>query len=140
MAVKIRRSIELGAGLTGSAAGCTIKETPRGGKAPVQRVQCIDMGIPPSDLDAQAQAVKDKMESGLDLLEEYGGPMLDRYGRTAIVIGVAVVATVGVALMLARRRRRHTLTERLQRAIPEVGSRLEGPMSSIRSAAGRLSR
>lgn len=96
------------------------------------------MGISPKDIDAQA--VKDKMESGLDLLEEYGGPMLDRYGRTAIVVGVAVVAAVGVALLVARRRRRRTFTDRITRAIPEVGSRLEPAVSSIKSAAGRFSR
>jgi molybdopterin-guanine dinucleotide biosynthesis protein A len=77
----------------------------------------------------------------MDVIEEYGGPMLDRYGRTALVVGVAVVATVGIALLVARRRRRQTFTEKIQRVIPDsVGSRLEGPMSSIRSAAERISR
>ena len=83
---------------------------------------------------------KETVDRGLELLEEYGGPMLERYGRTALVVGVAVLAAGGMALLTARRRRRRTLTERLTRAIPEVGSRLEGPISSIRSAAGRISR
>jgi hypothetical protein len=98
------------------------------------------MGISSSNIDAQAQAVKEKMESGLDMLGEYGRPMLDRYGRTAIMVGVGVVAVVGMALLLGRRRRRRSFTDRITRALPEMGSRLEGPVSTIRSAAGRLSR
>jgi hypothetical protein len=98
------------------------------------------MGVSTSELNAQAQAMKERVESGLDMIEEYGGPMLDRYGRTAIVVGVAVVAAVGVALLLARRRRRKTITDRISKVLPEMGSRLEGPVSSIRSAAGRFSR
>jgi hypothetical protein len=98
------------------------------------------MGMSPSDFDTPVQVVKEKMESGLDMLEEYGGPMLDRYGRTAIVVGVAVLAAVGMALILARRRRRKTLSDRISKVLPEMGSRLEGPVSSIRSAAGRFSR
>jgi hypothetical protein len=91
------------------------------------------MGLSPSDFEPQAQELIDRMqsgvESGLDVLEEYGGPLLDRYGRTALVVGVAVVAAVGVALIVARRRRRKTLA-----------SRLEKPISTIRSAAERISR
>ncbi len=98
------------------------------------------MGISSSNIDAQAQTVKDKMESGLDMLGEYGRPMLDRYGRTAMMVGVAVVAAVGVALLVGRRRRRRSFTDRITDAIPEMGSRLEGPVSTIRSAASRFSR
>jgi hypothetical protein len=94
------------------------------------------MGISPSDFEPQAEMLRDRMEAGLDLLEEYGGPMLDRYGRTALVAGVAVVVVVGVALLVARRRRRRTLSDRIQRA----SSRLERPISSIRAAAERISR
>ena len=76
--------------------------------------------------------VAERVQDGLDVLEEYAGPMLDRYGRTALVVGVAVVAAVGVALIIARRRRRPTLTERIYGAMPEVSAR-------IRSAAERIS-
>ena len=77
--------------------------------------------------------MRERVESGIEKLEEYGGPLLERYGRTALVIGVAVVAVAGVALIVSRRRRRRTLADRLQGAVPEVKSRL-------RSAADRLSR
>jgi hypothetical protein len=87
------------------------------------------MGVSPSDFEPQAEMVMERVQSGLDALEEYGGPLLDRYGRTALVIGVAVVAVAGVALLVSRRRRRRTLA-----------SRLERPMSTLRSAADRLSR
>jgi MYXO-CTERM domain-containing protein len=62
--------------------------------------------------------------------------MLDRYGRTALVVGVTIVAVAAVALIVARRRRRPTLGDRIMSA----SSRLEGPITSIRAAAGRISR
>jgi hypothetical protein len=96
--------------------------------------------MPTTDFETQAGAVRDRVESGLEMLGEYGRPLLDRYGRTAAIVGVAVVAALGVAFIAARRRSRRTLAERIYRAIPEVGSRLEGPISSMRSAAGRISR
>lgn len=92
------------------------------------------MGLTPEDLEPQARMVMDRVQSGIDVIEEYGGPLLDRYGRTAIVVGVAVVAAVGVALIIARRRRRPTLTERLHDAMPDALS------SRLRSAAERISR
>jgi len=85
--------------------------------------------------------VRERVQGGIDVLEEYGGPLLDRYGRTALVIGVAVVAAVGVALIVAQRRRRRPLTMRLHDALPDsVSSRIERPLSSIRAAADRISR
>jgi hypothetical protein len=85
--------------------------------------------------------VRQRARDGLDALEEYGGPLLDRYGRTALVVGVAVVAAVGVALLVARRRRGRPLTTRLHDALPDsVSSRIERPLSSIRAAADRIAR
>ena len=99
------------------------------------------MGVKPSDFEPQAEMVMNRVQTGLDAIEEYGGPLLDRYGRTAIVIGVAVVAAVGVSLLIARRRRRPTIGERIHGAMPDaVTSRLEKPISSLRSAADRISR
>ena len=93
------------------------------------------------DLEAGAEKVREGVENGLDLIEEYGGPFLDRYGRTAIVVGVAVVAAFGVAMMIARRRRRRPLISRMQDALPDsVSSRLERPLSSIKQAADRITR
>jgi len=85
--------------------------------------------------------VRERVQGGIDVLEEYGGPLLDRYGRTALVIGVAVVAAVGVALIVAQRRRHRPLSMRLHDALPDsVSSRIERPLSSIRAAADRISR
>lgn len=92
------------------------------------------MGLTPEDVEPQARMVMDRVQEGLDVIEEYGGPLLDRYGRTAIVVGVAVVAAVGVALIIARRRRRPTLAERLHDVMPDAVS------SRLRSAAERISR
>jgi hypothetical protein len=99
------------------------------------------MTVPTSRIDEQAKKVRESVENGLDVLEEYGGPLLDRYGRTALVVGVAVVAAVGVALIVARRRRRKPLVTRLHDALPDsVSSRIDRPLSSIRSAADRFTR
>jgi len=98
------------------------------------------MSAPKVDLEGQAQMLREGVENGLDVLEEYGGPLLDRYGRAALVVGVAVVAAVGVALLVARRRRRKPLTARLHDALPDsVSSRIERPLSTIRAAADRIS-
>jgi hypothetical protein len=94
----------------------------------------------PSDFEPQAEMVRERVRDGLDVLEEYGGPLLDRYGRTALVAGVALVAVVGVALIVARRRRRPTLTQRVIDAMPDVASRLEKPIATLRSTAERISR
>jgi hypothetical protein len=60
---------------------------------------------------------------------------LDRYGRTAMVVGVALVAAVGVALFVARRRRPMRLTARLHDALPDsVSSRIERPLSSLKGS------
>jgi len=85
--------------------------------------------------------VRERVEGGLDVLEEYGGPLLDRYGRTALVAGVALVAVVGVALIVARRRRHKSLVTRLHDALPRsVSTRIDRPLSSVRSAADRITR
>jgi hypothetical protein len=98
------------------------------------------MSAPKTDLEDQARMVREQVENGLDVLEEYGGPLLDRYGRAALVIGVAVVAAAGVALLVARRRRRKPLSARLHDALPgSVSSRIERPLSSIKAAAERIS-
>jgi hypothetical protein len=99
------------------------------------------MSAPLAGIEDKAQMAREGFRNGLDVLEEYGGPLLDRYGRTALVVGVAVVAAVGVALMVARRRRRRPLTSRLRDALPEsVSSRIARPLSSIRAAADSISR
>lgn len=91
------------------------------------------------DFEESADMLRKGVDSGLDLIEEYGGPFLDRYGRTVLVAGVAVVAAVGIALLVARRRRRKTLVARMQDALPNsVSARLERPLSSISKAAERI--
>jgi hypothetical protein len=93
------------------------------------------MSAPKLDLEERAKMVRDRVENGLDVLEEHGGPLMDRYGRTAIVFGVALVAAVGVALVVARRRRPKPLAGRLH---DSVSSRIERPLSSIRAVADRI--
>jgi hypothetical protein len=93
------------------------------------------MSAPKLDLEEQAKMVRGRVENGLDVLEEYGGPLIDRYGRTALVIGVALGAAVGVALVVARRRRPKPLAGRLH---DSVSSRVQRPLSSIKAVADRI--
>ena len=93
------------------------------------------------DFERQAGAVRDTVEGGLDAVREYGRPLMRRYGRTALVVGVIGLAGLGVAMMVARRRRRRHLAVRLREALPDMlSSRLERPLASIRSAGDLLSR
>jgi hypothetical protein len=99
------------------------------------------MSTPKVDLEDRAQMVRERIENGLDVIEEYGGSLLERYGRTMLLVGVGVVAAAGVALVVARRRRRKPLSVRLRDALPDtVSSRIERPWSSIKAAADRITR
>jgi hypothetical protein len=84
-------------------------------------------------MENQAEMLRQGVESGLDMIEEYGGPLLDRYGRTAIIVGVGLVAAVGVALIIARRRRRRPLISRVREAMPDAVT------ARIKQAADRIS-
>lgn len=92
------------------------------------------MTVRPPDFEAQAETLREGVESGLDFIEEYGGPFLDRYGKTAIIVGVSLVAAVGVALVIARRRRRRPLISRVREAMPDAVT------SRIKQAADRITR
>lgn len=92
------------------------------------------MSVRTPDVEAQAEMLREGVESGLDFIEEYGGQFLDRYGKTAIIVGVGMVAAVGVALVIARRRRRRPLISRVRKAMPDSVS------SRIKQAADRITR
>jgi hypothetical protein len=95
-----------------------------------------------ADLEQQLKVVRDSVESGLEQVDRYGRPFLERHGRKVLAITVISLIAVGAAVAVARRQARHRpLTVRLQEALPDaVSSRLERPLSSIRSAAGRIGR
>ena len=99
-----------------------------------------------SDLEQQLKVVRDTVESGLhdgmQRVEKYGRPFLERHGRKVVLVGVATLIALGAAMAVARRQARsRSFTVRLQEALPDsVSSRLERPLSSIRSAAGRIGR
>jgi hypothetical protein len=93
-----------------------------------------------ADVERRVRLVRDSVESGLDKVDEYGRPFVQRHGRKALAVGV-VVLVAAAAVMVARRRRPRPLTARLQEALPDsVSDRLERPLSSIRAAASRLGR
>ncbi|HEY6875130.1 MAG TPA: hypothetical protein VI384_02100 [Candidatus Dormibacteraeota bacterium] len=84
--------------------------------------------------------VESSIESGIEAFDRYGRPWMQRNRTTLMAIGVAALVGLGAAVMISRRRRRRTLVARLRDARTNVGDRLERPMSTIRSAAERMSR
>jgi len=93
-----------------------------------------------AEIERQAKAILDSVESGVELIDERARPFVERNGVTILAAGIAVLVGVGDAVMIVRRRRRRTLVMRLQEATTSVGDRLERPLSTIRSAAERIAR
>ncbi|TMC12836.1 MAG: hypothetical protein E6I42_05425 [Chloroflexi bacterium] len=93
-----------------------------------------------AEIERQAKAILDSVESGVELIDERARPFVERNGVTILAAGIAVLVGVGAAVMIVRRRRRRTLVMRLQDATTSVGDRLERPLSTIRSAAERIAR
>jgi hypothetical protein len=91
-----------------------------------------------AEIERQAKAILDSVESGMELIEERARPFFERNRVTIVAVGLGVLAGVGVAVMIARRRSRKTLDIRLHDATTSVGDRLERPLSTIKSAAVRI--
>jgi len=93
-----------------------------------------------AEIERQARAILDRVESGVDLIDDRARPFVERHGVTIVAAGLAALVGVGAAVMIIRRRRRKTLVMRLQDATTSVGDRLERPISTIKSAAERIAR
>ena len=85
-------------------------------------------------------SIESGIQSGIEAFDRYGRPWMQRNRTTLLAIGVAAMVGIGAAVMISRRRRRRTLIARLHEARTTVGDRLERPISTIRSAAERMSR
>ena len=93
-----------------------------------------------AEIERQAKAILDSVESGVELIEERAGPFVERHRVTIVAISIGALVGVAAGVMLARRRRQRTLVMRLHDATTSVGDRLERPLSTIRSAAERFGR
>jgi len=93
-----------------------------------------------AEIERQAKAILDSVESGMELIEERARPFVERHRVTIVAVGLGVLVGVGAAVMIARMRRRRTLVMRLHDATTSVGDRLERPLSTIKSAAERIAR
>ena len=93
-----------------------------------------------AEIERQAKAILDSVESGVELIEERAGPFFERHRVTIVAVGLGALVGIGAAVMIARRRRRRTLVMRLHDATTSVGDRLERPLSTIKSAAERIGR
>lgn len=93
-----------------------------------------------AEIERQAKAILDSVESGVDLIGERARPFVERHRVSIMAVGLGALAGIGAAVLIARRRRRKTLVMRLHDASTSVGERLERPLSTIRSAADRIAR
>ena len=93
-----------------------------------------------AEIERQAKVILDSLESGMELIELRARPFIERHGVTIVALGLAAILGVGAAVMIARRRKGKTLVMRLHDATASVGDRLERPLTTIRSAAERISR
>ena len=93
-----------------------------------------------AEIERQAKAILDSVESGMELIEERARPFVERHRVTIVALGLGALVGVGAAVMIARLRRRKTLVMRLHDATTSVGDRLERPLSTIKSAAERIAR
>lgn len=95
------------------------------------------MKASPEEFEQQARIVRDGVQRRLEIVEDYGRPLVQKYGKSALAVGMTGLAVVGIGMMVARRRRRRSFRVRIQ---DSVSSRMERPISSVRSVAGRFSR
>ena len=96
-----------------------------------------------AEIERQARAILDSVEGGVELIDERARramPWIERNRVTLLAVGVAALVGLGTAMVVARRRRRRTLVARLHDATVSVSDRLEGPVSTLRSAAERIAR
>jgi sensor c-di-GMP phosphodiesterase-like protein len=93
-----------------------------------------------AEIERQAKAILDSVESGVELIEERARPFVERHRVTIVAVGLGALVGVSAAVMIARMRRRRTLVMRLHDATTSVGDRLERPLSTIKSAAERIAR
>src|SRR5713226_6150151 len=93
-----------------------------------------------AEIERQAKAILDTVESGVELIEARARPFVERHRVTIVAVGLGALVGVAAAVMLARRRRQRTLVMRLHDATTSMGDRLERPLSTIRSAAERIAR
>lgn len=98
------------------------------------------MNASTTEIERQARAIRDSVESGVALIDEHAMPWVERNRVALIAVGVGALVGLGAAVLVARRRRRRTLVARLHDATVSVGDRIQGPVSTIRSAAERIAR
>ena len=93
-----------------------------------------------AEIERQAKAVLDSVEGGVEFVNERAMPWIER--NRVMLLGLALGALIGVgaAIVISRRSRRRPFVARLRDATTSVGDRLERPISTIRSAADRISR
>ena len=93
-----------------------------------------------AEIERPAQAILQGLESGIELFDERAMPWIERNRWPVIAASAAVLVGVAAAIVVGRQRHRPTLAGRLHDATVSLGDRLEGPISTIKTTAERISR
>lgn len=76
----------------------------------------------------------------MEFIDERAMPWIERNRVLVLSLALGALIGIGAGVMIARRGRRRPFVTRLRDASASVGDRLEGPISTLRSAADRISR
>lgn len=92
-----------------------------------------------TEIEQQVKAILGGVEGGMEFIDERAMPWIERNRVMVLGIALGMLVGVGAAVLIARRNRPRPLVARLRDATTSVGDRLERPISTIRSAADRIS-
>ena len=93
-----------------------------------------------TEIEQQVKAILGGVEGGVEFIDERAMPWIEQNRVMVLGIALGMLVGVGAAVLIARRSSRpRPLVARLRDATTSVGDRLERPISTIRSAADRIS-
>jgi hypothetical protein len=94
--------------------------------------------MPGDEVDARPASRREEMRQKLALVETKARDLAERHGRLAAGIALTAAAALGLAVVVYRSRRRKSIVQRAQRAIP--GSVRELPEELIAQVKNSLQR
>jgi hypothetical protein len=75
--------------------------------------------MPGNEIDMTRMSPREQLEQKLAVIEARARDLAQRHGRLATGIAVAAAAAFGLGMIVYRRRRKTSMVQRAQRAIPD---------------------